>query len=282
VAHPKSTLDSLGAAARKSLSQNFLSSPHWIEKLTDSILEGEETLDAVWEVGPGLGALTHRLVDKSPFPIVVFEFDRKFAASLREKLPRIEVVEGDFLKADLTPRLVNKRVGFISNLPYHLSSPILFKLTEFQGSFVRLVLTFQREFAERLVGKPRTPAYSGLSVMMQLCFRMESLGIIPPGAFYPKPKVDSQAIRLCPLPLPEGIQIEALRKIVRCAFQHRRKKVASNLSLLYPKAHVETVLTEMKIDRMARPEEISPEGYLKLGVRLHLLTNGAGATKGGP
>lgn len=261
--HPRKHLDLLGTQPRKSFSQNFLQSPHWIETLTASVLEGPET-EEVWEIGPGLGALTEKLIEKHRGQLVVFEFDRKFAQRLRELYPTIQVVEGDFLKVDLKALLPEgKRVRLLSNLPYHISSPVLFKLLEYRQHFVHWVLTFQKEFAERLLAQPKSKAYGGLSVVVQEFLQMESLGVIPPGAFYPAPAVSSQAVRFFPSDRAR-VSESNLTSVVHSAFQHRRKKMSSNLSLDFEKPKVQAAMVQLSLLPTARAEELSVEHFVHL------------------
>lgn len=265
MSHPRGILDALGAAARKSLSQNFLLSPHWADKLADHALA--IPADAVWEIGPGLGALTRPLLARATSPVTLFEYDRKLAAYLRETFPGVDLVEGDVLDQDLAARSVGKRVSVLSNLPYHLSSAILFRLAEMPTPPVQLVLTFQREFAARVVALPRTPSYGAMSVLLQLQFEIQSLGIIPPGAFYPAPDVDSEGL----LFRPRAAAIDPLfRQLVRGAFQQRRKKLSSNLKRALPGARTEEALEKLGVDSNARPEELPPEQYRQLGLALGL------------
>jgi 16S rRNA (adenine1518-N6/adenine1519-N6)-dimethyltransferase len=266
MSHPRAILDTLGAAARKSLSQNFLLSPHWADRLTEATVK--IAADAIWEIGPGLGALTRPLLAKAQVPVTLFEYDRKLAAYLRETIPGVDLVEGDVLDQDLESRSQGRRISVLSNLPYHLSSAILFRLAELNTPPVQLVLTFQKEFARRVVALPRTPAYGALSVLLQLQFEVESLGILPPGAFYPVPDVDSEALlfrpRATPLPMP-------FRQFVRGAFQQRRKKLSGNLKKALPGGQTDSALEKMGIDPNARPEELSPAQYWDLGVAVGLL-----------
>jgi 16S rRNA (adenine1518-N6/adenine1519-N6)-dimethyltransferase len=264
-ANPRALLIELNAAARKSLSQNFLTSPHWADQLTRVITEANA--EEYWEIGPGLGALTAKLVEKTDRPIRVFEYDRKLAAYLRETFPTITVIEGDVLDADLkgiAPEAT--KIALLSNLPYHLSSPIFFRLAEIKERFVRLVLTFQKEFADRLIAEPRTSDYGGLSVIAQLHFRMQSLGVLPKGAFYPPPAIASEALMLEPKgPIVGGAA--HLSVLVKAAFAHRRKKVSSNLKEAFPETPPEMILATLEklgIGPMARPEELSKEDYLAL------------------
>ena len=265
MSHPRGILDTLGAAARKSLSQNFLLSPHWAERLADAAVN--VPCDAIWEIGPGLGALTKPLLQKAKVPVTLFEYDRKLAAYLRETYPSVELVEGDVMDQDLESRSEGKRVSVLSNLPYHLSSAILFRLAELPCPPVQMVLTFQREFAQRVSAQPRSPSYGAMSVLLQLQFKVQSLGILPPGAFYPVPDVDSEAL----LFQPSGFRVPpAFRQLVRGGFQQRRKRLASNLKKAVPGTDTDAALEKLGVDPNARPEELSPQTYRQLGEALGL------------
>lgn len=266
MSHPKTILESLGANALKRLSQNFLTSPHWADLLTDAVLE-PEGLEEVWEIGPGLGALTERLLAKTSLPVRAFELDRKLAAHLRATQPKLDLREGDVMDADFRAISPGARIAVLSNLPYHLSSPILFKLVDERDRLSRAVLTFQKEFADRLVAAPRSPDYGGLTVMVQYHFTTKSLGILPPGAFYPPPGVSSQALLL--LPKSDGpVAARTMSRIVKAAFAHRRKKLSSNLKEAFEGAPVAEILAAQSIAPDARPETLSPEAYVALAVAL--------------
>lgn len=266
MAHPKEILLRLNANARKSLSQNFLTSPHWATRLAVTALQAEGGFDEIWEIGPGLGAITRELLAKAKVPVRAFEYDRKLSAYLREELPKLDLIEGDFLAADLS-KYAKARVTLVSNLPYHLSSPVLFKLLESKITWVRWVLTFQQEFAKRLLALPRSSDYGGLSVVMQTACRIESLGVLPPGAFYPAPAIQSESL----LFTPRDISSEDLSRIslvVRAAFAHRRKKISSNLKGVFPTVAWKDLLLQRGFDDNARPEELSKEDYLALASHL--------------
>ncbi len=265
MSHPRAILESLGAAARKSLSQNFLLSPHWADKLATEAISIEA--DQVWEIGPGLGALTLPLLQKAKVPVTLFEYDRKLAEYLRATFPQVPLIEGDVLDQDLAGQAKGDRISVLSNLPYHLSSAILFRLSELPKVPVQLVLTFQREFAERVSAKPRTPSYGAMSVLLQLQYDVVSLGVIPPGAFYPVPDIDSEALRL----RPKGPAISpVLRTMVRAAFQQRRKRLAGNLKKAFPSLPVDSALEKLGISPNARPEELAPADYQGLALALGL------------
>jgi 16S rRNA (adenine1518-N6/adenine1519-N6)-dimethyltransferase len=263
MSHPKEILTRLQASALKSLSQNFLTSPHWADLLTNQAVEAA-TAQEIWEIGPGLGALTSRLLAKTTRPIKAFEYDRKLSAYLRETFPRLEVIEGDFLKVDLTQIAPHaQRIAIISNLPYHLSSPVFFRLIETKERWTRLILTFQKEFAERLVAVPSTPAYGALSVLAQLHYSIARLGVLPPGAFYPAPGVASEALLLEPHPAPT-IGMDKVSRVVKAAFAHRRKKLSNNLKQAFPLAPLGGLLAGSVLSLHCRPEELSKEQYVSL------------------
>ncbi|MEZ4749231.1 MAG: 16S rRNA (adenine(1518)-N(6)/adenine(1519)-N(6))-dimethyltransferase RsmA [Bdellovibrionota bacterium] len=262
--HPRSQLASLGVHAKKRFGQNFLTSPHWAQTLVERLLEQKDPV-AVWEIGPGLGALTDGLLKRSPVPPRLFEIDRNLCAYLRERFPEIDLVEGDFLKWEPSEPL--EKVLVLGNLPYNVSSPIFFKLLDWKESILRMVLTFQREFARRLVAKPMTPDYGGTSVVAQTFYELHSLGVIPPGAFYPKPEVDSEAICFEPKPDPQ-IDRDAFLKLVRESFSHRRKMLLKNLSHTYGKEKLNAVFEALQISPKARAEELAPAQFLELAEKL--------------
>ncbi len=257
--HPKDYLFQLGANVRKSFSQNFLTSPHWVEKMTSAVLEIQPT--ALWEVGPGLGALTVPLAS-SGIPLHLFEIDKKLAENLRQVFPKAQMHEGDFLQTPWPHPTPHEKIGFLSNLPYHLSSEILFRLLENKPRFGILVLTFQRELAERLKAKPRSKSYGSLTVLVQLSFSLKSLGIIPPKAFYPPPNVDSEVLTF--LPLPTLAEWPLLYQVVKVAFSHRRKKMFSNLKSFLPEEKLTLSFQALKLDTNVRAEELSPDQFLAL------------------
>lgn len=267
MAHPKEILAKLNANARKSLSQNFLTSPHWAEILTNAVTEGE-TPKAIWEIGPGLGALTQLLVKKATVPVTLFEYDRKLSAFLREEYPETPLIEGDVLKAPLEA-LAKKanRVAVLSNLPYHLSSPIFFKLVDIKPFLTRVVLTFQKEFAQRLLAKVGQESYGGLSIVAQLHFKITSLGTLPSGAFYPAPSIASEAVILEPLN-PTDLDVPKICKLIKAGFLHPRKKMVSNLKQAFPNVDWEQALASQSLSTNARAEELSEAQWILLSQAL--------------
>ena len=214
--------------ARKRFGQNFLSDPNIIRKIIDAIrpVEGE----AMVEIGPGLGAMTAPLVERLGHLHVV-EIDRDLIARLREQYPpeRLTIHEGDALAFDFTTLGAPLRV--VGNLPYNISTPLLFHLAGFAAQVRDMTFMLQKEVVMRMVAAPGAEDYGRLSVMLQYRYRMARLFDVPPGAFRPEPKVTSSIVRMVPLPPEElAAQDEALfARIVAAAFGQRRKTLRNTL-----------------------------------------------------
>jgi 16S rRNA (adenine1518-N6/adenine1519-N6)-dimethyltransferase len=262
--HPDSILKSLDAAPRKRWSQNFLVSPHWAVELVQRVLEGNRQ-QIVWEIGPGLGALSRVLLEKAEVPVTLFEIDPKLSGYLRQEFPMVKLVEGDFLQCDLRehlePQGEKKRLSVLSNLPYHLSSPILFRLVELRDRLENVVLTFQREFAERLFAQPNTKDYGALTVVIQSVFEIERIGVIPPGAFFPSPTIDSEALRFRPR---ARLAPKHLSAVVHAAFSQRRKKMISNLKREFSNLPFEAIFRSLDLNPNVRAEALSLTEFERL------------------
>ncbi|MCK0506893.1 16S rRNA (adenine(1518)-N(6)/adenine(1519)-N(6))-dimethyltransferase RsmA [Aromatoleum anaerobium] len=214
--------------ARKRFGQNFLSDPNIIRKIIDAIrpVPGE----TVVEIGPGLGAMTDPLVERLSHLHVV-EIDRDLIARLHERYSpeRLTIHEGDALKFDFATLGAPLRV--VGNLPYNISTPLLFHLAEFAAAVRDMTFMLQKEVVMRMVAEPGTEDYGRLSVMLQYRFRMGRLFDVPPGAFRPAPKVTSSIVRMVPLPAEQRTaQDEALlERVVAAAFGQRRKTLRNTL-----------------------------------------------------
>lgn len=257
--HPQKLMTPLNFRPKRGFSQNFLTSGQWAEKLAQAVLcsQGE-----VWEIGPGLGAVTEHLV-KSNRPLRLFEIDCTLVEYLRKKFLEVEVIEGDFLKANLEPYLSKGPVSVLSNLPYHLSSQIFLLLHAHRSDIGRMVLTFQREFADRLLAAPSTKAYGSLSVLAQTGFRMSALGTLAPTCFYPVPEVASKAIVFAPIFDPT-LNEPLLESLVRRAFSHRRKRALSNLCEEFERPVVEMSFKSLNLDSNVRADAISVSQFQAL------------------
>lgn len=266
-------LEQYGVRPSRRLGQNFLVDDHWAERIVAAVDPGPG--DVVIEVGPGLGALTERLARRAG-RVRAVEIDRRLAAALRERLgplPNLELVEGDILTIDLA-RLVpaGSPVKLASNLPYAITSPFLVRWLGAPIRWERAVLTLQAEVVDRLVAPPGAAAYGALTVFVAYHARVERLGTVPAGAFWPRPEVDSAVARLWPHPRPPVAVADpvALFALVRAAFGQRRKHLANALAA-HPdvdRQRAEAACRAAGIDPRARPEEVELEGFARLANQL--------------
>ena len=214
--------------ARRRFGQNFLVSPGVIAKIVEAIqpLPGE----VVVEIGPGLGALTGPLLARLDHLHAV-EIDRDLIARLGERFPpeRLTVHAGDALEFDFARLGAELRV--VGNLPYNISSPLLFHLAACADRVRDMHFMLQREVVERMVAAPGGTVYGRLSVMLQYRFEMARLFLVPAGAFSPAPKVESAVVRLLPRPAAARAAIDEalLAQIVTAAFSQRRKMLRNTL-----------------------------------------------------
>lgn len=224
---PAKTLD--GHRPRKSLGQHFLHDPGVQARIVAAI--DPQPDDRMVEIGPGLGALTRPLLARLRH-LHVLELDRDLAARWRAEaaagLP-ITVHEADALDFDF--RRLGPDLRVVGNLPYNISSPLLFHLAAQAAQIRDLHFMLQKEVVDRIVAAPSTPAYGRLSVMLQARFRVQKLFNVLPGAFTPPPRVDSAVVRMLPLPLAAIPYRDALRfgELVARAFGQRRKTLRNTL-----------------------------------------------------
>jgi 16S rRNA (adenine1518-N6/adenine1519-N6)-dimethyltransferase len=254
---------------KKRFGQNFLRDLNVVSRILEAA-DLRET-DRVLEIGPGLGVLTERMFPRVE-EMVVMEVDRDLAERLRQQQhPGLTVREGDALAMDWTEILGRPPYKLVANLPYNISSQILFKILDHRELFSRLVLMFQKEVGERLCACPGTRDYGILSVFCQLWFDVRKVALVPPGAFFPPPKVHS--VVLCFDPLP-GSRIpltdEAyFRRVVKGAFAQRRKTLRNTLTAAGFGDGLEQVLEEAGIDPGRRGETLSLEEFGRLAELLH-------------
>ena len=210
---------------KKQLGQHFLHDRGVIEKILLAV--DPKPGEALVEIGPGQGAITFPLLRRHP-QLTVIEFDRDLITPLSEAahgLGDLTVVHKDVLKVDFGKLAGEGRIRLVGNLPYNISTPILFHVLEHAASIVDMHFMLQKEVVDRMAAAPGSKTYGRLSVMLQAICRVEPLFAIGPGAFRPPPKVDSAVVRLLPRPAGEiGIDDPALfERLVRDAFGQRRK-----------------------------------------------------------
>ncbi len=213
---------------RKRFGQNFLTDRAVIDAIVDAIhpLPGQ----TVVEIGPGLMALTQPLVERLG-KLSVIELDRDLAVRLRTH-PQLDVVESDVLKVDfraLAQRLGVDKLRVAGNLPYNISSPILFHLLDQVDVVEDQHFMLQKEVIDRMVAAPATSDYGRLTVMLQWRYAMENVLFVPPESFDPPPKVDSAVVRMVPRAEPAQLDAKLLEDLVRVAFSQRRKILRNTL-----------------------------------------------------
>jgi 16S rRNA (adenine1518-N6/adenine1519-N6)-dimethyltransferase len=267
--HVRDRLLARGIKPRKKWGQNFLTRPEIAEKIVDAA--GVTAHDTVVEIGPGAGALTGLLTQRA-HRVIAIEFDNGLADLLTEDLgdlPRLSILKGDVLEQDLGALLAEgEKAVVVGNVPYAITTPILEWLIQQRQHVAHGVVLVQREYAARLAAAPDTEDYGSLTVFARYYLRLEPLFHVPPGAFWPKPLVDSTLIRLRfrnepPVEVPDE---QRLFKIVRAAFGQRRKTLNNALADLYDgdKERVERLLRSAHVAGNRRGETLDLEEFARI------------------
>jgi 16S rRNA (adenine1518-N6/adenine1519-N6)-dimethyltransferase len=243
------------------LGQHFLASDGHRRRIVDALrLKGGEN---VLEIGPGKGAITDLLAERAG-RLVAVELDPRLADALKARYAgniRVEIVEGDFLRIALPA--FNGPARAIGNLPYYITSPILMRLFVNAKQFEQIVLMVQREVAERITAEPGTRDYGLLTVTARYYTEPKLLFTIPPGAFHPKPRVESAVVGM--KVLPRRLEDEtAFFRMARAAFAHKRKTLVNNLKQMYGVDVVKAKLEAAGLDASARAEELPLDRFEKL------------------
>jgi len=243
--------------ARKRFGQHFLADGAVVEAIVEAI--DPRPGQAIVEIGPGLGALTQPLRQRCG-ALTVIELDRDLAARLRRE-PGLVVVEADVLKVDFAAlaATAGQALRVVGNLPYNISTPILFHLLGAAGHVVDQHFMLQKEVVDRMAAAPGRKDYGRLTVMLQWRYRIESVLDVPPEAFEPPPRVHSAVVRMVPLPVPEGVDATRLGALVTVAFSQRRKLLRHTLG-----RWMETEGIDVPFDLQRRAEEVPVEEYLAL------------------
>jgi len=281
ISSPKTVLQRLGLRPEKARGQNFLIHPHQARRIVAALELGPQ--DQVVEVGPGLGALTVFLAQEAG-RVVAVELDRALAAYLQDELfagePRVQVTCQDALRFDFLgeAREAGHPLVVVGNLPYQITSPLLFKLAEEKGAMSRAVLMMQQEVGARLTATPGTKDYGVLSVLLQYHFAMTRLFTLGPANFHPPPQVTSVVMKLTPRdPEPRARDEAFFAQVVKAAFATRRKTLRNTLAaksstLGLDAAQVLAVLKALEIDPGRRGETLSVSQFVHL-------SNGLGARR---
>ena len=244
--------------ARKRFGQHFLSDGGIIDAIVQAI--APQPGDAMVEIGPGLAALTQPLVERLGH-LTVIDLDRALAARLRAHA-QLDVIESDVLRVDFAALAAQKAptpLRVVGNLPYNISTPILFHLLGSAHLIADQHFMLQKEVIDRMVARPATSDYSRLSVMLQWRYAMENVLFVPPESFEPPPRVDSAVVRMVPLAEPPAVDAARLGEIVQVAFSQRRKIMRHTLG-----KWLETHGFAGSFDVQRRAEEVPVAEYVAL------------------
>ena len=263
-----------GLIPRKSLGQHFLVDRNILNKVirTAQVEKG----DVVLEVGPGLGEMTLALAQHAK-KVIAVEIDSKLAVILKQKVrdfSNVEVVKSDILKMDFSQFLRKERhpIKVVANLPYQITTPLLFRFIESKEAFSTLTLMLQKEVAERMVASPGRKEYGPLSIFIQMFSDVSIRFFIKPSAFFPPPKVESAAVRMSFKEKPV-VKLEAeewFKKVVKGCFGYRRKTLMNALKhsgLPLPQS-VESRMEKIGIDPRRRPETLTIQEFVHLAEAL--------------
>ena len=247
--------------ARKRFGQNFLTDNYVLDNIIDAI--GPQPGQTMVEIGPGLAAMTARLLKRLDHMHVV-ELDRDLVARLEKQFPRsaLSIHSGDALKFDFAsiPVPDGQKLRVVGNLPYNISSPLLFHLAEFADRIEDQHFMLQKEVVERMVAAPGSKVYGRLSVMLQWRYDMALLFIVPPTAFDPPPQVESAIVRMVPTRAQLPCDAGKLEAVVQKAFSQRRKVIRNCLAGMF----TEQQISDAGIDPGTRPETVSLQQYVTL------------------
>ncbi len=247
--------------ARKRFGQHFLIDGAILNAIVSAI--DPKPGEALIEIGPGLGAMTDPLVARCE-KLTVIELDRDLAARLRKRV-ELEVIESDVLQVDIAAlaQRCGQKLRIVGNLPYNISTPILFHLLDAVDHVADQHFMLQKEVVERMAAAPNSKNYGRLSVMLQWRYDIESVLDVPPASFDPPPRVDSAVVRMQPLALAQAVDAALLEVLVRVAFSQRRKMLRNTLGRwLEERRYAGT------FDLQRRAEEVPVADYLGLVAEL--------------
>jgi 16S rRNA (adenine1518-N6/adenine1519-N6)-dimethyltransferase len=251
-----------GHQARKRFGQNFLHDAGVIERIVRAIAPKPD--DTVVEIGPGLGALTEELLEAVP-GLQVLELDRDLVPILRTRFfnhPELRIHQGDALQFDFRSLYRDRPLRVVGNLPYNISTPLIFRLLDQADVIGDMHFMLQKEVVDRLAAEPGNKDWGRLSIMTQYRCRVQPLFGVAPGAFKPQPKVDSAIVRLIPhrqLPYPARDE-KLLATVVRTAFNARRKTLRKGLERLVTDEQWQRI----DLDNRLRPEQLSLADFVSL------------------
>lgn len=263
----RSIVEKYGFRFTKSLGQNFLTDL----RVVDDIIAGAEITkdDSVIEIGPGVGTLTRKLLEHAG-KVTAIELDEELIPILSEELKEYDnftLIHGDAVKLDLKEIAEGKKVKFVANLPYYVTTPIIAGILSSGMDFDSLTIMVQKEVAERMAAVPGTKDYGSLTILVRYYCDIKVVRNVPPSAFIPRPKIDSTVIRLNKLEKPRAeVEDEKLFfNIVRHSFNMRRKTLVNGLkSMGLSRETIDEAMAECGIDSKVRGETLSVEKFAEL------------------
>ncbi len=245
--------------AKKNFGQNFLHDDFWIEKIAEAV--DARPGQNIVEIGPGQAALT-RLLIRDAGAVTCIEIDKDLAEWLKKKFSSHELalIEADVLKVDFSEIKPGEKIRLVGNLPYNISSPLLFRLMDFADRVIDQHFMLQKEVVDRMAAVPGHKAFGRLSVMLQHRYRIVKLFDVPPDAFSPPPKVISSVVRMIPLERPLAVNEKLFARVVAQAFSMKRKTLKNNFAKFFGPE----ILEEAGIDPSSRAEAVGMPSFVAL------------------
>lgn len=266
--------------AKKQFGQNFLIDNNILNKIAHSASINSDTV--IVEIGPGMGALTEKLLEKA-YKVICYEIDTDMVHILQNRFSdyikdnKLVINHKDFLKADLEKDLEGyKNIKVVANLPYYITTPILIKICEELTELDEMIVMMQKEVALRICGKPSTKDYNALSVLIQYNHEAFLLFDVGRGCFYPEPDVTSSIVKIKKInPILKPINEEFFYTFNRNIFKQRRKTLVNNLkqSYTYTKEEIEEVLNNLSLSLTIRSEALKVEEIIKLSDLFYKIKN---------
>lgn len=258
-----SLLEKHGLNAKKRLGQNFIIDPSIVKKIAEN--SGATNTTTAIEIGPGLGALTQQL-SYIANQVVAIEIDNDMVEVLKDSMDvdNVQVIHQDFLEVDLSQFNHLEDVVVCANVPYYITTPILFKLIESDLKLSQITLMVQKEVAERLSAKVGSKEYNALSVMMDYLFEHKLLFKVPAACFYPKPRVDSMVITL---KFKHSIKVQDQQKFfdfVKTCFVQRRKTLNNNLKEILDNHEIEKLFIDNNLKPSVRAQELTTNQFIDM------------------
>ena len=260
--------------ARKRFGQHFLVDGSVVDRIVDAI--DPRPGQPLVEIGPGRGALTGPLLERCK-SLTVIELDRDLAVRLR-RTPGLEVIEADVLEVDVAalPAAAGRKLRLVGNLPYNISTPILFHLLAASHAIEDQHFMLQKEVVDRIAAKPGSKDFGRLTVMLQWRYKIEPLLDVPPEAFDPPPRVDSAVLRMTPLPLRADVDPALLRELVTVGFSQRRKLLRHTVG-----RWLDARGAHPPFDLQRRAEEVAVDEWIALVIALDKSTPEGSAAPSG-